>query len=458
MGGDIGIRAQVQYKESKIMERRNFLKLSVAGAVTVGSASLLSTWSANAQTASPMRAAPTTRFPVGVRRYDWFRGSRPITTYIYYPASTGTVGGSPVNNAPAASGLWPVYEFMHGFSSSPQNSLAMIRTFAEAGFIVPAPHFPNLNINDVYNGNQSRDISEVITRTLALNDAGTPFSGLMDIAAGVGVAGHSMGGMTTHGLLTAWPDSRITAAIPQSCTDMGNPSSSVRAKVLFMHGDRDSTTQYSSARQAYSEMPPTKAFLTFVGGSHTSMWSDPIMSRVGVDWMRWALYGDTAARDRLAGGAASSHTRWEFVGEDIPTTATYTLVAQHSGKCADIASISTAPGARLQQWASTGGLNQQFQFIDTGDGHVRIVARHSGLVLQVADNSDGTDVTQAADTGAANQQWRVMDRGGGVVSLINRQSGKAMDVWGRSTADGARIAQYTYSTSNTNQRFTRRPV
>jgi hypothetical protein len=109
------------------------------------------------------------------------------------------------------------------------------------------------------------------------------------------------------------------------------------------------------------------------------------------------------------------------------------------------------------QWSSTGGLNQQFQFIDTGDGHVRITARHSGLVLHVANDTDGADVTQQTNTGAANQQWRVMDHGGGVVSLINRQSGKAMDVWARSTADGARIAQYTYS-GNPNQRFMRRPV
>ncbi|HUQ71635.1 MAG TPA: RICIN domain-containing protein [Planctomycetaceae bacterium] len=438
------------------MQRRNFLKLSVAGAAA-GSASLLGVWPAGAQVIGPLRAAPTTPFAVGVRRFDWFRGSRAVTTYIYYPA-TGAAGGNPVNNAPLAEGLFPICEFMHGFGSSPQNSLAMIRPLAAAGFIVPAPHFPNLNINDVYNGNQSKDISELITRTLALNGPGTPFTGRMDTSVGVGVGGHSMGGMTTHGLLTAWPDSRITAAIPQSCVDMGNPSSSVKAKVLFMHGDRDSTTQYSSARQAYTEMPPTKAFLTFVGGSHTSMWSDPIMARVGVDWMRWSLYGDSAAKDRLAGDAASSHTRWELVDNGEPVPNTFTLAAQHSGKFADIDGVSTAAGASLIQWSSTGRLNQQFQFIDAGDGHVRIMARHSSLFLQVASNADGADITQQPNNGSTNQQWRIEDRGGSVVSLINRQSGKAMDVWGRSTADGARISQYAYNTSNTNQRFLRRPV
>ena len=41
-----------------------------------------------------------------------------------------------------------------------------------------------------------------------------------------------------------------------------------------------------------------------------------------------------------------------------------------------------------------------------------------------------------------------------MISLVNRQSGLAMDVWEKSTADGARISQYTYSGSP-NQRFAR---
>jgi len=30
-----------------------------------------------------------------------------------------------------------------------------------------------------------------------------------------------------------------------------------------------------------------------------------------VDWARWPMYGDTAARDRLPAGAAGPRTRWE---------------------------------------------------------------------------------------------------------------------------------------------------
>ncbi|GLI02598.1 hypothetical protein Pa4123_78760 [Phytohabitans aurantiacus] len=290
------------------MQRRTFLRLSAAGAAAVGGTAVVGTWQAQAAPVSVLDTAPTTPFAVGVRRYNWTRGSRPCTTYVYYPA-TGNPGGNPVTDAPVAAGVFPIYNFTHGYDSSPQNSLFIIRALAAAGFIVPAPHFQH-NFADVNNGNTSRDVSEILTRTLALNGSG-PLAGHIDTGIGVGVSGHSLGGMTTHGLLTSWPDSRIVSANPQSCVDMGNPASSVRAKVLFVHGDRDDLTQYSSARQAYSEMPTPKAFLTFVGGSHTSFWSNSRFPATVVDWARWSMYGDTAARDRLPSDAASSSTRWE---------------------------------------------------------------------------------------------------------------------------------------------------
>ena len=139
-------------------------------------------------------------------------------------------------------------------------------------------------------------------------------------------------------------------------------------------------------------------------------------------------------------------------GSVVETGVYYRLVAQHSGKLADVNGGSTAAGAALIQWAATGGLNQQFDFLDAGGGYHRIRARHSGLVLQVASSSSGADVTQASDTNATSQQWRVTDQGGGTVSMVNRQSGLALDVWSASTADGARFSQWTPSAA-ANQRF-----
>ncbi|MEU8610506.1 glycoside hydrolase N-terminal domain-containing protein, partial [Actinoplanes sp. NPDC048791] len=134
----------------------------------------------------------------------------------------------------------------------------------------------------------------------------------------------------------------------------------------------------------------------------------------------------------------------------VETGVQYRLVAQHSGKAADISGASTAAGAALVQWPVTTGLNQQFEFLPSDGGYHRVRARHSGLVLQVTGTSG--DVTQQPDTGTAAQQWRVVDHGGQVCSLVNRQSGLAMDVWQASTADGARFSQWTV-TGSTNQRF-----
>ncbi|RRR98444.1 glycosyl hydrolase family 95 catalytic domain-containing protein [Glycomyces terrestris] len=135
----------------------------------------------------------------------------------------------------------------------------------------------------------------------------------------------------------------------------------------------------------------------------------------------------------------------------------YRLVAQHSGKAADVNGASTAAGTALIQWAIHSGANQQFDFVDAGGGYWRIRARHSGLVLQVSGTGTGADITQQPASTAASQQWSVTDHGNGTVSLVNRHSGLAMDVWGQSTADGARISQWN-PTGAANQRFELRPA
>ncbi|MBG0568034.1 glycosyl hydrolase family 95 catalytic domain-containing protein [Actinoplanes aureus] len=136
----------------------------------------------------------------------------------------------------------------------------------------------------------------------------------------------------------------------------------------------------------------------------------------------------------------------------VETGVNYRLVAQHSGKAADINGASTAAGALLIQWQAGSALNQQFDFLSSGGGYYRIRARHSGLVLQVAGTGTGADVTQQPDANSASQQWLVEDQGSGVVRLVNRQSGLALDVWQASTADGARISQWTPG-GGANQRF-----
>ncbi|GAB3649882.1 hypothetical protein GCM10028833_18310 [Glycomyces tarimensis] len=272
--------------------------------------------------ARPVAAAtaPTEPFAIGVREFAWSRGDRSLVTRIFYP-SIGSPGGEPVRDAPIADGSFPVVEWSHGLGGNPESYGVHIRPLAQAGFIVPAPVFPTTttgaegNVDDVYNGNQSLDVAEVITRTLALNEGGDMFAGHMNTANGVGASGHSLGGMTTHGLLTAWPDERVTAAIAYATVDMGHPAVQVTAKVLFVHGDQDPICDYDRARQAYAELPAPKSFMTHTGQGHDEfIWNGPTYAQTvhtSLDWMRWCLYGDTAARDRLPADASGGGIVWE---------------------------------------------------------------------------------------------------------------------------------------------------
>ncbi|WP_051393698.1 RICIN domain-containing protein [Glycomyces arizonensis] len=138
----------------------------------------------------------------------------------------------------------------------------------------------------------------------------------------------------------------------------------------------------------------------------------------------------------------------------IDTSAWYQIVSRHSGKVLDVDQGSTDNGAAIVQWTDNDSTNQQFRFLDSGDGYYRIQARHSGKVIDVyeASTDNGADLVQWTDNGGANQQFQVVDTDSGYVKLINRNSGKALDVWERSTADGARVSQYD-DTGGDNQQW-----
>jgi hypothetical protein len=76
-------------------------------------------------------------------------------------------------------------------------------------------------------------------------------------------------------------------------------------------------------------------------------------------------------------------------------------------------------------------------------GHLRVVNRKSGLVLDVTGGSsaDGGDVVQNPYRGVSSQQWTLSDHGDGYFTVVNRGSGKVLDVVGGSTADGGDVVQ-----------------
>ncbi|MFE7169201.1 RICIN domain-containing protein [Streptomyces sp. NPDC057616] len=132
-------------------------------------------------------------------------------------------------------------------------------------------------------------------------------------------------------------------------------------------------------------------------------------------------------------------------------SATYhTLIARHSGKCADVTSQSLWQGAQIKQYDCNGGGNQKYWFRSVGSGYYQLMVRNSSLCVQ----ENASTVTQEnCDSSATTQQWSPTTSGS-YVTLTSRASGECLDVSGASTANSAALITYTCN-GGTNQQWTR---
>jgi fermentation-respiration switch protein FrsA (DUF1100 family) len=258
------------------------------------------------------RPTPTKPLAVGIRTLTVSRGNRVLKVTIWYPAS-GKAGTDPVTDAAVAAGSYPVVLFSHGLNVTPADYRALLAQWAAAGFVVAAPAYPHtsrgvsqFNILDVLN--QPLDASYVLTRVLDLDTTtGDPLDGHLD-SARVAAAGHSAGGITTVGLFTHNRDSRLRAGIVLAGNDlgMGTAFAGSAAPLLFVHGDDDPLVTYASGRKTYDKVPWPKAFLSLKGGNHSGPYLTPwssdfrAVAATTTDFLRWSLYGDTAAKHRMA--------------------------------------------------------------------------------------------------------------------------------------------------------------
>ncbi|ASW57725.1 RICIN domain-containing protein [Plantactinospora sp. KBS50] len=91
--------------------------------------------------------------------------------------------------------------------------------------------------------------------------------------------------------------------------------------------------------------------------------------------------------------------------------------------------------------------------VDTSAWYV-LVNRNSGKALDVYNSStaDGARITQWTRNDGANQQWQFVDSGGGYYRLKSKNSGKVLDVYNYSTADAASVVQWP-DLNGTNQQW-----
>jgi lysophospholipase L1-like esterase len=130
----------------------------------------------------------------------------------------------------------------------------------------------------------------------------------------------------------------------------------------------------------------------------------------------------------------------------VPTgnfTGYYKVLVKHSNKALDVAKASLSNEARVQQWTSNSGMNQQWSIQSVGYGYYKIIARHSGKALTVSATSWA--VQQYDYLGKDAQKWKIEPVGGGYYKLSNKASGRVLDVAGAYTHDGASILVWSYS-------------
>ncbi|WP_418303224.1 RICIN domain-containing protein [Paenibacillus yonginensis] len=155
--------------------------------------------------------------------------------------------------------------------------------------------------------------------------------------------------------------------------------------------------------------------------------STPFPSQMLVDYVRVYQQSSTPSPSPIVSGGV------------------YTIASKVSGKVLDVTDVSTASGAKIQQWTNYTAPNQQFRVDSTGDGYYKLTAIHSGKVLDVPSSStaSGVQLQQWDDNGSNAQRWSIVDAGGGYFKVVSKASGLVLDVASASTADGAAVQQYT---------------
>jgi len=222
---------------------------------------------------------------------------------------------------PDRGGPYPLVVFAHGANGHPRKFVELTTAWAEAGYVVAAPAFPNSNDEapggiavEAY-AHQPGDMSFVIDEVLALADASDgPLAGRVD-ADRIGVAGLSLGAASTYGVAfhACCRDERIDAAIAMAGVLLPYAPGEYDLSgvpLLILHGDADPVLGIELGADAYARTAPPKVFVTIHGGGHAEPFEDTVtpadamVETVTSDF--WDLYlGDQAGTlGRLLADAA----------------------------------------------------------------------------------------------------------------------------------------------------------
>ena len=123
---------------------------------------------------------------------------------------------------------------------------------------------------------------------------------------------------------------------------------------------------------------------------------------------------------------------------------TYSLQNRNSGLYMDINGASTADGATILQWTSTGGANQKFSFSEVSTGVYDIQSVSSGKYVDIFGGSldNGANCIQWSYSAGNNQRYTLFATDNGYYKLKAVHSSRVLDVFGASTAAGTKLIQW----------------
>lgn len=284
---------------SVVVQGRRQLRVARLLGTAIVSATAAAGCTTGAHGSSTTTTAPGPHHSVGIHTETLVDSSRPtpqngsvpghpgrtLVVSVYYPSA----GGPGLAHDPApdrSGGPYPLIVFAHGFPADPAGYGSLLAAWASAGYVVAAPMFPLTNpsapggpdLADYVN--QPADMSFVVTELEAQSRAPTgPLAGMVDPGA-VGAAGHSLGGVTTLGLVanSCCRDDRIKAAVVMAGDQLTFPNGQAdfpSFPLLFVHGNADEVVPYVSSVVSFDAAQAPKGLLTILGGDHEAPVAGP---------------------------------------------------------------------------------------------------------------------------------------------------------------------------------------
>jgi fermentation-respiration switch protein FrsA (DUF1100 family) len=223
---------------------------------------------------------------------------------------------------PDGPGPFPLVVLAHGFDGHPRKFTQLVTAWAEAGYVVAIPAFPLTNdraggptyLQDY--ANQPADVSFVIDEVLRLAGGDDELLGGKVDDEHIGVAGHSLGGATTYGLVfnDCCRDDRVDAVVLMSTLRLpfdGRYELGDVPKLLLQLTD-DPIVPYEQAVDAYDEAAAPKFLVSLEDGGHFEPYEnapsehDDVVRETTIDFWDAYLLGDSDGVDRLVEAAETS--------------------------------------------------------------------------------------------------------------------------------------------------------